>query len=75
MLSLLNLRHPFFLPLWRRIAVTAVCLGWALFELISGAMFFAILFGALGVYTAREFFWTFDPANFDASNRNEDNRP
>jgi len=74
MRTFLNLRHPFFLPLWRRVAVIAVCLGWALFELISGAVFFAILFGALGVYAMREFFWSFDPAEFGAS-EDDDRRP
>lgn len=25
-------QHPFFTPLWRRIAITAFCIGWAAFE-------------------------------------------
>lgn len=48
--------HPFFRPLWRRIAVVAVCLGWAGFEFVSGSPFWGILFGALGCWAAYEFF-------------------
>jgi hypothetical protein len=40
--------HPFFRPLWRRIVVVGLTLGWAAFELATGNPFWAILFGALG---------------------------
>ncbi len=48
--KLFDLDHPFFRPLWRRIAVTAVCLGWGAFEFAAGAHFWAMLFGGLGIY-------------------------
>ncbi|TIT56050.1 MAG: DUF3329 domain-containing protein, partial [Mesorhizobium sp.] len=31
--------HPFFRPLWRRIAVVAVCLAWSVIEFASGTPF------------------------------------
>ena len=51
-----DLDHPFFNPLWRRIAVTAVCLGWGGVEAWSGNAFWALLFVALGVYCLWSFF-------------------
>ncbi len=62
---LLDLRHPWFRPLWRRILVVAACLGWSGFEVWGGAPFWAILFGAVGVYAAWIFFfaWEDPPEN------------
>ena len=48
--------HPFFAPAWRRLSIVGVCLGWALYELLTGAVFWAMLFGALGVWCLYEFF-------------------
>ncbi|SPF81958.1 hypothetical protein [Pseudoprimorskyibacter insulae] len=57
-----NLQDPFYRPLWLRIAIVAVSLGWALMEVLSGSPGFALLFGAIGLYAAHQFFiaWT-DP--------------
>ena len=41
--------HPFFRPLWRRLLVVAVALGWALNEAVGGNPGWAIIFGAIGV--------------------------
>lgn len=57
---MLDLEHPFFLPVWRRVAVVALCLGWAVVELVGGAVFWAILFGAAGLYAAHGFFVVWD---------------
>lgn len=51
-MKLIDAEHPFFRPAWRRVAVVAFCLGWALFELVTGSPGWAILFGAVGVYAA-----------------------
>jgi hypothetical protein len=40
--------HPFFRPLWRRVVIVAVALGWALFEAVTGSPGWALIFGALG---------------------------
>ncbi|WP_305971431.1 MULTISPECIES: hypothetical protein [unclassified Mameliella] len=55
-----DVQHPFFIPLWRRIFVVAACLGWALLELSWGNPGWSILFGAIGVYCAHQFFVAFD---------------
>ena len=59
-MGLFDVRTSFFRPLWRRIVATALCLGWALYELSLGAVFWAILFGAAGAHLAWQFFVTFD---------------
>ncbi|MCR4268785.1 DUF3329 domain-containing protein [Nitratireductor sp. ZSWI3] len=51
-MQLLDPGHPFFRPLWRRVAVVAACLGWGLFEFVSGGPFWGVLFTGAGVYAA-----------------------
>ena len=61
-MGLLDVQTPFFRPLWRRVAVTAACLAWAAIEIAQGAVFWAILFGAAGLYLVWQLFVVFDPA-------------
>jgi len=60
-MKLLDVQHPFFRPMWRRVVITALCLGWAAFEFITASPFFGALFGAIGVYCAYQFFFAFAP--------------
>lgn len=60
-----DVQHPIFIPLWRRVAVVVLTLGWATVELIAGNPFWAGLFGAAGIYCAHQFFIAFDPKNPD----------
>jgi hypothetical protein len=57
-MRLFELQHPFFRPLWRRVLVVAICLGWAVFELATGSPFWAIIFGALGATAVWQLFLT-----------------
>lgn len=53
---MLQLRHPFFNPLWRRVAVVAVTAGWGLVELFwGGAVFWSVVFLGLAAVCA----WVF----------------
>ena len=56
-----DLNHPFFRPLWIRVLVVALCLGWSVFEFAGGAPMWGILFGAVGLYSAYGFFVVFNP--------------
>lgn len=56
-----DLNSPFFIPLYRRVIVVVLALGWAGVELATGAPFWGMLFGAMGLYAAYGFFVTFDP--------------
>ena len=60
-MSLFDVQHPFFRPLWRRVAVVVISLGWAVVEIFNGSLFFAGLFAAAGLYCAHQFFIAFDP--------------
>ena len=55
-MNMFELRVPFFLPMWRRVAVTLLSFGWAILELVNGNMFWAILFGAVGATATWQFF-------------------
>ncbi len=55
-MTLLDAQHPFFRPLWRRVAVVVLCLGWGLFELLNGSSLWAMLFIGAGVYSGWQFF-------------------
>ncbi len=54
------LRQPFFIPVWRRVATVAGCLGWALFEFTMGSPGWGVLFGGIGLFSAYGFFVGFD---------------
>ncbi|MCV6592251.1 MAG: hypothetical protein OIF48_04815 [Silicimonas sp.] len=60
-----KLRIPFFRPRWRRVAVTGACLGWAGLELALGNPVWCVIFGAIGLYLAYEFFVIFDPEDYE----------
>lgn len=60
-MRLLDVQHPFFKPLWRRVAIVASCLAWAIFEFATGTPFWGVLFGATGVYCGWQLFVVFDP--------------
>lgn len=53
---LFDFKHPFFEPLWRRIAVVAVSLGWGGFEFLNGAPLWGVIFVGFGAVAAYHFF-------------------
>jgi hypothetical protein len=55
-MKLLEADHPFFKPLWRRVAVVAVCFGWAGFEYWTDNPGWAALFGFMGLIAGYQFF-------------------
>lgn len=59
-----DLRHPFFLPLWRRIAAVGIAIGWLVLELVAGSPGWAALCAIVAVYFAYAFFIAFDPAEY-----------
>lgn len=64
--KLFDVQSSFFMPLWRRLLVVGLTLGWALVELSRGAPGWALLFGAAGLWCAYQFFVVFDPPREDA---------
>jgi hypothetical protein len=72
-----GLRHPFFIPLWRRLLTVAACLIWATFEFWAGSPGWGMLFGGVGAIAAWGFFVDFDPeairANADKAEKDKKN--
>ena len=68
-MSFLDVRTPFFRSLWRRVVATAVCLVWAVVELVTGSVMWAILFGASGLYLSWQFFVVSSSATDDDETR------
>jgi hypothetical protein len=60
-MRLFDVQHPWFIPLYRRIIVVVLLLGWTVFEFLRGSPFWGVLFGGLGLYCAHQFFIAFDP--------------
>jgi len=60
-MKLIDPNHPAYRRLWVRIAIVAVCFGWAVVELVTGDPFWAVLAGGAGAYSFYMLFWTFNP--------------
>ena len=54
--------HPFFRPLWRRVAVVAVCAIWAAIEFANGSQFWGTMAVAFTAYAVWQFFYLYKPA-------------
>lgn len=48
--------HPFYRPIWRRMAIVAATAGWALVEYRNDAPIWALLFAAISGWCAWFFF-------------------
>ncbi|PTE10396.1 DUF3329 domain-containing protein [Mesorhizobium helmanticense] len=55
--------HPFFRPLWRRVAIVAVCLVWAVIEFASGTPFWGMIALGFAGYAVWQFFYLYKPAD------------
>jgi len=56
MKKFLDTDHPVFRPLWVRVLVVALPLGWGLFEFATASPFWGVLFLGLGGYAGWAFF-------------------
>ncbi|ANM05483.1 hypothetical protein AMC78_CH03420 [Rhizobium phaseoli] len=59
-MQLIDPKHPTYQRLWVRIAIVAVCFGWAAVEIVGGDPFWAVLSAAAGAYAFYMLFWTFN---------------
>ncbi len=64
-MKIIEVDHPFFRPLWRRVAVVAVCALWAALEWATQSPLWAMGAGALAAYTFYVLILTFDPDKAD----------
>jgi hypothetical protein len=61
MKPIFDTNHPFFVPLWRRIAIVAFCLGWALLEFSFGEDIWMAGSLAISAWLIWAFFVVFKP--------------
>ncbi len=54
--------HPFFRPLWRRVAVVAACAVWAAIEFATGSGGWAMIALGFTGYAVWQFFYLYKPA-------------
>lgn len=54
-------QHPFLRPLWRRVALVAVCFIWAGIEFYAGSPNWGTMVAALGVYAAWQYLYAYKP--------------
>ena len=66
LIKAVDVRSTFFRPMWRRVLVAAAVLGWAMFELLTGKIGWALLFGVAGLWISYQFFVTFEAGLPDA---------
>lgn len=57
-MKFLDFKDPFYAPVWIRICVVAVCIGWGLFEVSNAAYGWALIFIGLGAYAGWQFYTT-----------------
>jgi len=74
-LKLFDFNNPFFKPLALRIAVVAICTLWSVFEFVSGAPFWGVLFGGIAAIAFHGLFITFEPREpkSDETSEGQDN--
>ncbi len=66
--------HPFFRPLWRRIAIVTVCVAWSIFEFSTGASFWGILAAGFAAYAVWQFFYLYKEPAEASQNAAPENR-
>jgi hypothetical protein len=72
-MQIIDPNHSFYRPLYVRIAIVAVCLGWAIVEAMTGSQIWGIAVGAVGVYAAWMLLLNFTPtANEAVSSPHDD---
>ena len=55
--GMFGLQVDFFLPVWRRYLLIAVCVGWSIMEFVTAAPFWGIIFGGLGAVATWQLFF------------------
>ena len=58
-LKSLELRHPFFIQLWRRVLLVILLVFWSVIEGLMGNQVWALLVGSIGIYSIYVFFFDF----------------
>lgn len=60
-MQIIDPSHSFYRPLWVRLLIVASCLFWTGVEIYAGEMFWAVLIGAVAIYSAYVLLATYKP--------------
>jgi hypothetical protein len=66
-----NQDHPFLRPLWRRIVLVVICLGWAGLEYYGGSPTWAMIALAFAGYGAWQYLYLYKPSQEGPSQEGE----
>jgi len=58
-LKSLELRHPFFVPIWRRVLLVLILGFWTILEGLMGNQIWTLFVASIGVYSTYVFFFNF----------------
>jgi len=61
--------HPFFRPLWRRIALVAFCLIWAAIEFATNSPTWGMIMLGFSAYAAWQYLFRYAPPPLDADKK------
>jgi hypothetical protein len=56
-----DIDHPFFRPLWRRVALVVMCVAWAAMEFYGGSRNWSMIALGFAAYAAWQFLWMYKP--------------
>ena len=59
-LKSLELRHPFFIQLWRRVLLVILLISWSVIEGLMDNQVWALLIGSISIYSIYVFFFDFN---------------
>jgi hypothetical protein len=60
-MQLIDPNHPFYRPLWRRVVIVGICLGWAAIEGLTSEPVWALMVGGLGIYAGWMLLLNYNP--------------
>ncbi|WP_075289629.1 hypothetical protein [Pararhizobium arenae] len=61
MFKFIDVDHPFYRPLWRRLLIVLFCVAWTAVEFYNGATTWGFIFLAVGAYAACSLLIFFNP--------------
>ncbi len=69
LMKIIDPDHPFYRPLWRRLAIVGVTLAWAGVEAWTGATGWAVFFVAVAAYAAWMLVANYKPKTEDTGDK------
>lgn len=70
-MALFDPNHPFFEPLWRRVAVVGVCFAWGTVEFAMNAPMWGVVFCGIGAVAGHQFFMARRPTPDGKDHQNQ----